>query len=342
MNAADLRPTPPQLRIGAATISVLDFARRYENETPGQSFARSVRFAQHAEQLGMHRVWYAEHHNMPTIASSAPAVLIAHIAAHTSTIRLGAGGIMLPNHAPYTVAEQFGTLAELHPDRIDLGLGRAPGTDQNTLGRALRRSPDAAESFPDDVVELQHYLADDSLIPGVRAIPGAGTNVPLYILGSSLFGAQLAARLGLPYAFASHFAPTHLDTAIATYREQFQPSAALAAPYVIAASNVVAAPTSAQATEYWQQVRRHWVRNMVSRDYPLTEQQLTEFMESRAAEQILDMLRYTAIGTGAAVHEQLQDFQQRTQADELMLSFPGPTWDAALDGMHLLADAVRA
>src|SRR5690625_593947 len=187
-------------------LSILDLAVIGRNETVAESLAGSVRLAQRAEELGYARVWYAEHHNMKSIASSATSVLIAHIAAHTKAIRLGAGGVMLPNHSPLVIAEHYGTLAELHPGRIDLGLGRAPGSDQ-AAQRALRRGPAAAENFPQDVVELQGYLSDESRVPGISAIPGQGTHVPLYILGSSLFGAQLAASLGLPYAFASHFAP---------------------------------------------------------------------------------------------------------------------------------------
>ncbi|HEX4244775.1 MAG TPA: LLM class flavin-dependent oxidoreductase, partial [Acidimicrobiales bacterium] len=184
-------------------LSILDLAPIRKGQTAGESFAASVDLAQHAETWGYRRVWYAEHHNMSSIASSATSVIIAHVAAHTDTIRLGAGGIMLPNHAPLTIAEQFGTLEALHPGRIDLGLGRAPGSDQNTM-RALRRTPSSADTFPQDVLELQGYLSGDTQIKGVRATPGDGSNVPLYILGSSLFGAQLAAALGLPYAFASH------------------------------------------------------------------------------------------------------------------------------------------
>ncbi|MTB27517.1 MAG: MsnO8 family LLM class oxidoreductase, partial [Actinobacteria bacterium] len=187
-------------------ISLLDLASIGEGQSVGEALEASVVLAQSAEALGYQRVWYAEHHNMATIASSATAVLIAHIAAKTSSIRLGSGGIMLPNHSPLVIAEQFGTLASLHPGRIDLGLGRAPGTDQTTV-QALRRDPRAAESFPRDVLELQGYLSDSSLIEGVNATPGRGTKIPLYILGSSLFGAQVAAQFGLPFAFASHFAP---------------------------------------------------------------------------------------------------------------------------------------
>ena len=191
-------------------LSLLDLAAVGKNETIGESFAGSVALAQLAERSGYERVWYAEHHNIGSIASSATAVLIAHVGAHTSTIRLGSGGVMLPNHSPLAIAEQFGTLAELHPGRIDLGLGRAPGTDQNTW-RAMRRDPAASEQFPQDVLELQGFLSDESPVPGVKAIPGQGTHVPLYILGSSLFGAQLAAVFGLPFGFASHFAPRSLQ-----------------------------------------------------------------------------------------------------------------------------------
>ena len=198
-------------------LSILDLAIIGRGETATDAFANSVALAQRAEARGYRRVWYAEHHNMASIASSATSVLIAHVAAHTSTIRLGAGGVMLPNHSPLTIAEQYGTLATLHPGRIDLGLGRAPGSDQNTM-RAMRRDAHSSDRFPEDVLELQGYLRGESRIPGVVAVPGAGTNVPLYILGSSLFGARLAAMLGLPYAFASHFAPAALLDAVAIYR----------------------------------------------------------------------------------------------------------------------------
>ena len=196
-------------------LSILDLATIGKGQTAAESFAGSVAMAQLAEKLGYRRVWYAEHHNMSSIASSATSVLIAHVAAHTETIRLGAGGVMLPNHSPLTIAEQFGTLETLHPGRIDLGLGRAPGSDQNTM-RALRRDPQSADTFPQDVLELQGYLTGPTRVQGVEATPGRGTNVPLYILGSSLFGARLAAQLGLPYAFASHFAPNALQDAVAT------------------------------------------------------------------------------------------------------------------------------
>src|SRR5580704_9230887 len=220
-----------------ARLSILDLAPIRRGETAGESFAASVVLAQQAEELGYERVWYAEHHNIASIASSATSVLIAHVGAFTSTIRLGAGGVMLPNHAPLTIAEQFGTLEAMYPGRIDLGLGRAPGSDQNTM-YALRRDPRSAATFPQDVLELQGYLSGETRVRGVDAVPGKGSQVPLYILGSSLFGAQLAAALGLPYAFASHFAPSALLEAIAVYRNEFRPSAQLAAPYVMAGVNV--------------------------------------------------------------------------------------------------------
>src|ERR1700723_3071819 len=213
-------------------LSILDLAPIGRGQTASDSFAGSVALAQRAEELGYQRVWYAEHHNIASIASSATSVLIAYVGAQTTTIRLGAGGIMLPNHAPLTIAEQFGTLAAMYPGRIDLGLGRAPGSDQNTM-YALRRDPSSADTFPQDVVELQGYLDGNTRVPGVDAVPGKGSHVPLYILGSSLFGASLAAALGLPYAFASHFAPASLEAALAVYRREFRPSGQLAQPYAI-------------------------------------------------------------------------------------------------------------
>src|SRR6202012_4743790 len=236
-------------------LSILDLAPIGRGQTVTDSFAASVALAQRAEKLGYHRVWYAEHHNMPSIASSATSVLIAHIGAQTSSIRLGAGGIMLPNHSPLVIAEQFGTLEAMYPGRIDLGLGRAPGSDQRTT-YALRRDPRAAEAFPQDIRELQAYLAGQSRVPGVEASPGSGSNVPLYILGSSLFGAQLAGQFGLPYAFASHFAPDQLDGALAAYRSEFKPSAQLAEPYAIVGVNVTAADTADEARKQLETVRR--------------------------------------------------------------------------------------
>src|SRR5688500_9085987 len=233
-------------RATVALLAVLDLAFVPEGGTAADALRNSLELARHVERLGYRRFWLAEHHNMVGIASAATAVVIGYLAGGTTTIRVGAGGIMLPNHSPLVIAEQFGTLATLYPDRIDLGLGRAPGTDQQTL-RALRRNPMSADTFPQDVVELQALLGP--LQPGqtVQAVPGTDTNVPLWILGSSLFGAQLAAMLGLPYAFASHFAPDALMQALQVYRERFRPSAQLDRPYTMVGVNVIAADTDAEA-----------------------------------------------------------------------------------------------
>ena len=245
-------------------ISILDKSPLAAGETAAQALARTLTLAQQAEAWGYHRFWIAEHHNTDQLASPSPELAIAWILGQTRQIRVGSGGVMLPNHSPLVVAEQFGTLAELHPGRIDLGLGRTPGTDGATM-RALRTDPRAAESFPQDVRELQGYLADESIVDGIHAYPGRGTQVPLYILGSSLFGAQLAAAYGLPYAFASHFAPDALEQAVQVYRERFTPSEQLDAPYVIAAANVIAADDSAAATDAADQVLRARVRMLAGR-----------------------------------------------------------------------------
>ena len=319
-------------------LSVIDFATVRKNQSVGESFADSVMLAREAERLGYTRVWYAEHHNMPTIASSAPAVLISHIASQTESIRLGAGGVMLPNHSPLTIAEQFGTLAELYPGRIDLGLGRAPGTDPRTL-QALRRTPQSAESFPQDVKELQGYLTGNSRIPGVAAMPGANTNVPLTILGSSLFGAQLAASYGLTYGFASHFAPDALVDAVNTYRTQFQPSDQLAEPYVIAAVNVIVSEDPQDAARQLEATQRARVRSMVGRGREFTEEEMDMVMASPAAQQVLHMLKYTAAGTQETVVDYLEGFARNADADELMISPVATRQEDVLKGMQLLADA---
>lgn len=316
-------------------LSVLDFATIFDGETPRESFKRSVALAQHAEQLGFERIWYAEHHNMKSIASSAPAVLISHVGAKTSKIRLGSGGVMLPNHSPLVVTEQFGTLAELYPNRIDLGLGRAPGTDPKTL-KALRRDYSAAEHFPQDVKELQGYLTDNTQIPGINAVPGRGTNVPLYILGSSLFGASLAAALGLPYAFASHFAPTHLEEAIKVYRERFNPSEQLAEPYVIAAVNVIASDTAEDAQHQLEKAKRSRVKNMVGQGRDYSEAEIDMLMNSAPGQQILSMLKYTTAGTAPEVKDYLTRFAHLVEADELMLSPLSPLEE----GVHKTLDIV--
>ncbi len=324
-------------------LSVLDLAPVSPTGTVRESLQASVVLAQAAERHGYRRVWYAEHHNMATIASSATAVLVAHVAAHTSTIRLGAGGVMLPNHSPLSVAEQFGTLAELHPGRIDLGLGRAPGSDQTTA-RAMRRDPRASDQFPEDVLELQGYLAGESLVPGVQAVPGAGTRVPLYVLGSSLFGAQLAAALGLPYAFASHFAPAALQQAVALYRAQFRPSAQLDAPYVLAAVNVVAAEDAEDARAQLAARRRSWVKGMLSRPGGpvLDDAQVDAFLRTPDGERLADMLRYSAVGTPEDVRLYLDDFARHADADELVLAFQSADLDDRLRSLRLTAEVTSA
>ena len=305
------------------TLSVLDLAPIAPGETPSQALANTVRIARAADQSGYARVWYAEHHNMPTIASSATSVLIAHVAAHTERIRVGAGGIMLPNHSPLTIAEQFGTLGALHPGRIDLGLGRAPGGDRAVFA-ALRRSPSDSDGFPDDVAELRDYLVGASRVPGVQSVPSATSAadaVPLYILGSSLFGAQLAAALGLPYAFASHFAPAALHEAVRVYRDTFTPSDALAEPYVIAGVSVYAAEDSADAAAQFATSRRRRVRGMIQRGPGLREYSDAEvdaFLASPGGEQISQMARYTAAGTPTQVRAYLENFAQEAHADELI------------------------
>src|SRR3984957_11859445 len=306
-------------------LSILDLAPIARGQSASESYAASVALARRAEELGYRRVWYAEHHNMPSIASSATSVLIAHIGAQTTSIRLGSGGIMLPNHSPLALAEQFGTLEAMYPGRIDLGLGRAPGSDQQTT-YALRRDPRAAEAFPRDVLELQAYLAGDSRVPGVDAIPGKGSRVPLYILGSSMFGATLAAALGLPYAFASHFAPHALEPAIAAYRREFRASEQLERPYVIAGVNVVAADTSLAATEQFQGIRRARAISLFKRgrgqgfgDQTLTDEQSDLLLASDVGQHVDQMLTYSAVGTPPEVREYLDGFIRRTEADELIV-----------------------
>jgi luciferase family oxidoreductase group 1 len=331
--------------VSQTRLSILDLAPIGRDETAGDSFAASVALAQRAEELGYERVWYAEHHNISSIASSATSVLIAYVGAHTSTIRIGAGGVMLPNHAPLIIAEQFGTLAEMYPGRIDLGLGRAPGSDQNTM-YALRRDPRSADNFPQDVLELQGYLGEESRVRGVNAVPGKGSHVPLYILGSSLYGAQLAAALGLPYAFASHFAPTDLIEAITAYRDQFRPSEQLDRPYVMAGVNVIAADTTAAASEYLRDVRRIRALSLYGRrpgasERDVTYEQADQLLAAGLAAQVDHMLTYTAAGIPREVSDYLDDFRQLTRADELITVHQVPKMDGRLRSVTLLAEAVQ-
>ena len=326
-------------------LSVLDLAPIARGETASSSIAGSVALAQSAEEHGYERVWYAEHHNMPGIASSATSVLIAHVGAHTSRIRLGAGGVMLPNHSPLTIAEQFGTLEAMYPGRIDLGLGRAPGSDQNTM-YALRRDPGSAENFPQDVLELQGYLTGETRVRGVDAIPGKGSNVPLYVLGSSMFGATLAAALGLPYAFASHFAPQLLEPAVAAYRREFRPSAQLTEPYVIAGVNVIATDSRADAEAQLQAIRRIRAVGLFGRgrrvDGAGFEEAADALLAQGAAHHVDQMLTHTALGPPDAVREYLDGFRKLADADELIVAHQSPTVEGRLRSVALTAEAMES
>ena len=324
-------------------LSVLDLAPIVEGGDAAQSFRRSLDLARHAERCGYRRFWLAEHHNIPGVASAATAVVMAHVAAGTSTIRVGAGGIMLPNHAPLVIAEQFGTLASLHPGRIDLGLGRAPGSDQTTA-RALRRAPDAGDGFPRDVVELLSYFEPPTPGQAVRAVPGAGLDVPVWILGSSLFGAQLAAALGLPFAFASHFAPAMLDQALELYHARFQPSPRLARPYAMLGVNVFAADTDAEARRLVTSLEQAFLNLRRNRPTPLPPP--VDDMDRRLAPferaMLDDVLACTFVGTADSVRDQLGAFVARTGADELMIASQIFDHDARLRSYELTADAWAA
>lgn len=325
-------------------LSVLDLAPIARGETASSSIAASVALARSAEEHGYERVWYAEHHNMPGIASSATSVLIAHVGAQTSRIRLGAGGVMLPNHSPLTIAEQFGTLEAMYPGRIDLGLGRAPGSDQNTM-YALRRDPTSAERFPHDVLELRGYLTGESRVRGVDAIPGKGSDVPLYVLGSSMFGATLAAALGLPYAFASHFAPQLLEPAVAAYRREFRPSAQLAEPYVIAGVNVITADSRSDAEAQLQAIRRIRAVGLFGRgrvDGVDFEEAADALLAQGAAQHVDQMLTHIALGRPDEVAEYLDGFRKLADADELIVAHQSPRVDGRLRSVALLAEGMAS
>ncbi len=304
-----------------AKFSVLDLAPVREGGNPGDALRNSRDLAQHAEALGYNRYWLAEHHNMVGIASAATSVAIGYVAEGTKSIRVGAGGIMLPNHSPLVIAEQFGTLASLYPGRIDLGLGRAPGTDQQTL-RALRRHPQMAENFPQDVLELQALLGPLQEGQFIQAVPGTDTNVPLWILGSSLYGAQLAAMLGLPYAFASHFAPEALFSALDIYRETFKPSAQLAEPYAMVGISVVAADTDAEAARLFttpQQQFTNMFRGTRGRMRPPIDD-IEDFWSPAEKMRVSAMLSCAFVGTQTSIPDKLGAFIERTGADELMVA----------------------
>ncbi|WP_439101741.1 LLM class flavin-dependent oxidoreductase [Congregibacter sp.] len=322
-------------------LSVLDLANIGEGFTPADALANALDLAQHAEAAGYRRFWLAEHHNFDGIASAATAVCIGHVAAGTSTIRVGAGGVMLPNHSPLVIAEQFGTLATLYPDRIDLGLGRAPGTDQHTM-RAMRRSADISDQFPQDVMELQALLGPPQEGQTLHAIPGENTNVPLWILGSSLFGAQLAAMLGLPYAFASHFAPQALHQAIKIYRERFEPSAQLTKPHVMVSCNAIVADTEAEAKRLFtssQQTFTRMVRGGRGKLPPPIDDIETYWSAAEKA-QVSSMLACSFYGSHETIRKKIQPLIDDTSADELMVS--AAVWDhkARVRSFELLAHAM--
>ncbi len=301
--------------------SILDLCPVPEGSTTAQAMANSVDLAQHAEGWGYNRYWLAEHHNMPGIASAATSVLIGHIAGATKTMRIGAGGIMLPNHAPLAIAEQFGTLATLFPGRIDLGLGRAPGGDMAVM-RAMRRGMSASDTFPEDIADLQVYFGDRIEGAQVRAHPGEGTHVPLWILGSSLYGAQVAAHFGLPYAFASHFAPAALDQAVAVYRRKFQPSAQLDRPYLMLAANVFAADTDADGAHLrtTMQLAFARLRSGMPGKLPRPVADIDAAIGADVRRGVDEALRISAVGSPATVRRQLATLIDQYAPDEVILT----------------------
>jgi len=306
-------------------LSFLDLASVRINETPTDSFQQSKQLVQQAEKLGYHRYWVAEHHNMQGVASSATSVLIGYLAGHTSTIRVGAGGIMLPNHAPYIIAEQFGTLDAMYPGRIDLGLGRAPGTDMMTA-RALRRDHQGADDFPELVNELLHYMSpvDEERLPAVMAVPGADANVPVWLLGSSTYSARLAAQLGLPFAFASHFAPDQLMQALELYHRNFRPSSYLQEPYAMAAVNIVAAETDEEAEGLSTTLIQQFLSIIRGHKHKMRPPVAMEELDWSMSEQMMVERTVSAriVGSEATVREQLQAFVEKTRVQEVMVSTP--------------------
>jgi luciferase family oxidoreductase group 1 len=321
-------------------LSVLDLAPVAEGRTPGDALRNAADLAAHAERLGYRRYWMAEHHSMPGIASAATSVALCHVGNATSTIRIGAGGVMLPNHSPLQVAEQFGTLEALFPGRVDLGLGRAPGTDQ-AAARAMRRNL-TADEFPADVQELAHYLGDPEPDQRVRAIPGEGSHIPLWILGSSLYGAQLAAALGLPYAFASHFAPQQMMEAIHVYRTNFRPSDRLAAPYVMLGFNVFAAETDEEAQLLSTSLQQAFYALRTGNPGKL-KPPVEGFLDQLPLQfrlSLEDIFRCSAIGSPETVRAQTHSFIERTGADELMVTSQIFDHDARKRSFEILAESV--
>jgi luciferase family oxidoreductase group 1 len=327
---------------GMLPFSVLDLSPIVQGGDAGRALRASLELAQHAERWGYRRYWMAEHHNMPGVASAATAVALAHVAAGTSTLRIGAGGIMLPNHAPLVIAEQFGTLAALHPGRIDLGVGRAPGTDGLTA-RALRRTLQGeVDDFPRDVLELIAYFGPEQPGQRVAAVPGVGLEVPVWILGSSLYGAQLAAVLGLPYAFASHFAPAALEQALHVYRRDFRPSAHLARPYAAAGFNVFAADTDAEAALIATSVQQAFVNLRTGRPGPLPPPVpgYAETLPAEARAMLAQALSCSAVGAPETVERELHDFISRTGVDELILTSQTFDQQARLRSFEIAAEVL--
>ena len=324
-------------------VSVLDLAPIVVGASAADAFRNTLDLARHAERWGFKRYWLAEHHNMPGVASAATSVVIAYVAAGTTTIRVGAGGVMLPNHSPLVVAEQFGTLESLFPGRIDLGLGRAPGTDPNTA-RALRRRADLdAESFPHDVIELQSYFRDPAPTQPIRAVPGAGLHVPIWLLGSSLFSAQLAAALGLPFAFASHFAPDLLMQALAIYRSEFRPSESLTAPYAMAGVSVVAADADDEARRLFTSLQMQFVNLRRGRPGQLNPpvDSLDNFWSAAERAGVEHALRYAVVGSPDVVRRGLETFAADTGVDELMITSQIHDHAARLRSYEIVAQAAH-
>ena len=312
--------------------------------TPGDALRNTLALARHAEALGFRRYWLAEHHNMPGIASAATAIVIGYVAQGTQTIRVGSGGVMLPNHAPLVVAEQFGTLASLYPGRIDLGLGRAPGTDQRTAQALRRDAVDAADRFPQDLQELQGYF--EPAVPGqrIRAVPGAGVEVPIWLLGSSLFSAQVAALLGLPFAFASHFAPDELFRALEVYRTRFTPSKQLAEPYAMAAANVVAADTDAEARRQFTSQQQSFVnlRRGTPGQVPHPIDDIDAFWSPHERDGVERALAHSFVGGRDTVERGLRRFREATRADEIMVTAHLAEQPARLRSLELVAEIANS
>lgn len=323
--------------------SVLDLSPIVEGGSAAQSLRNTLDVAQHAEGWGYTRYWLAEHHNMRGIASAATSVVIGHVAGGTKTIRVGSGGVMLPNHAPLIIAEQFGTLATLYPGRIDLGVGRAPGTDMQTA-RALRRGMDQTDSFPQDVVELLGYLGEASPNQPVKAVPGEGTNVPVWILGSSLYGAQLAAQLGLPYAFASHFAPAALAEAVNIYRDRFQPSQFSETPYFMLAVNAFAADDAETGTYLKTSMQQAFARLRSGQPGPLPRpvRDITQVLDAGMLRMVEQAMQCSVAGTATQVRTSMEALVQRYEPDEVIVSAPIHDHAARLRSLEITAEVMRS